>query len=114
MSDVKLSDAQWEVLAPLLPPQPKTGRLYGSIFAKILAAGGAPVRTSVTLDDEVFRELLEITEETNRTRAVQIAVERFVRDAKLERLRRLRGKVAILSNDELEAGELAELDSQDG
>ena len=72
------------------------------------------MRTSVTLDDEVFKELLEITEETNRTRAVQIAVEQFVRDAKLERLRRLRGKVAILSNDELEAGELAELDSRNG
>ncbi len=26
MSDVKLSDDQWEVLAPLLPPQPRTGR----------------------------------------------------------------------------------------
>jgi transposase len=26
MSDVKLSDEQWEVIAPLLPPQSKTGR----------------------------------------------------------------------------------------
>jgi transposase len=26
MSEVKLSDAQWEVLVSLLPPQPKTGR----------------------------------------------------------------------------------------
>ena len=26
MSDVKLSDEQWEVLVPLLPPQPRTGR----------------------------------------------------------------------------------------
>lgn len=26
MSDVKLSDEQWEVIAPLLPPQPRTGR----------------------------------------------------------------------------------------
>jgi predicted transcriptional regulator len=67
------------------------------------------MRTSVTLDDEVFRELLELTNETNRTRAVQVAVERFIRDVKLERLRRLKGKVDILSNDELEAGELDEL-----
>lgn len=29
MSDVKLSDKQWEVLAPLLPPQPRTGRRRG-------------------------------------------------------------------------------------
>ena len=53
---------------------------------------------------------MEITNETNRTRAVQLAVEGFIRDAKLERLRQLRGKVTILSNDELEAGELEELE----
>ena len=72
------------------------------------------MRTSVTLDDEVFQELLEITNETNRTRAVQKAVEGFVRAAKLERLRQLRGKVAILSNEEVEAEELKELESQGG
>ena len=33
-----------------------------------------------------------------------MAVERFVRDAKLERLRQLKGKVSVLSNDEIEAG----------
>lgn len=26
MSDVKLSDEQWEIIKPLLPPQPRTGR----------------------------------------------------------------------------------------
>lgn len=26
MSDLKLSEEQWKVIAPLLPPQPKTGR----------------------------------------------------------------------------------------
>ena len=72
------------------------------------------MRTSVTLDDEVFQELLEITNETNRTRAVQTAVEHFVRDAKLRQWRKLKGKVNVLSNDELEAGELEELDPQDG
>ena len=72
------------------------------------------MRTSVTLDDEVFQELLEITNETNRTRAVQVAVEGFVRAAKLERLRQLRGKVVILSNEEIEAEELGELESQGG
>lgn len=72
------------------------------------------MRTSVTLDDKVFQELMDITNETNRTRAVQVAVERFIREAKLERLRQLKGKVAILSNDELEAGELEELEPQRG
>lgn len=68
------------------------------------------MRTSVTLDDKVFTELMEITAESNKTRAVQIAVERFVREAKLERLRQLRGKVLILGNKEIEAGEIAELE----
>ena len=67
------------------------------------------MRTSVTLDDEVFQALLEITNETNRTRAVQTAVEQFVRNAKLAQLRKLKGKVTVLSNDELEAEELKEL-----
>jgi len=66
------------------------------------------MRTSVTLVDEVFRELMEITDESNRTRAVQIAVETFIRDSKLARLRKLKGKVSILDNDELEAGEIEE------
>lgn len=26
MEDLKLSDEQWQVIAPLLPPQPRTGR----------------------------------------------------------------------------------------
>ena len=60
------------------------------------------MRVSVTLDDEVFEGLLEFTDETNRTRAVQTAVEAFVRSAKLERLRQLKGKVSVLSNDEIE------------
>jgi hypothetical protein len=72
------------------------------------------MRTSVTLDDKVFQELLEITNETNRTRAVQLAVECFIRDAKLERLRQLKGKVSILSNEEIEAGELEELEHRGG
>lgn len=72
------------------------------------------MRTSITLDDKVFQELMDITQETNRTRAVQTAVETFVRRAKLEQLRQLRGQVHVLSNDEVEAGEMAELSAQDG
>jgi hypothetical protein len=72
------------------------------------------MRTSVTLDDKVFHDLMEVTGETNRTRAVQIAVEEFLRREKLERLRQLRGKVTILSNEELEAGELEELEGEGG
>lgn len=72
------------------------------------------MRTSVTLDDDVFDELMEITNETNRTRAVRTAVEHFVRDARLERLRSLRGKVPIHDNEEIESGELAEVEPERG
>ncbi len=74
----------------------------------------APMHTSVTLDDEVFQELMKITQETNHIRAVQKAVEGFVRAAKLERLRQLQGEVSILSNEELEVEEIRELESQGG
>lgn len=58
------------------------------------------MRTSVTLDDDVFEELVEITGETIGTRAVRTAVEHFLRGARLERLRRFKGRVATLDNDE--------------
>ena len=66
------------------------------------------MRVSVTLDDLVLENLMALTGETNPARAVE-AVTSFIRTAKLERLRKLRGKVPVLSNAEIEAGELEEL-----
>ena len=64
------------------------------------------MRTTITIADEKMQELLDITETRSMTKAVNMAVEEFIRHHRLQRLRALRGKVAILSNDEIEAAEL--------
>lgn len=68
------------------------------------------MRTSVTLNDETIQELLEVTNTTNMTQAVSTAVNEYLRRRRLDRLRTLRGKVEIISNDEIEAAELGELE----
>ena len=67
------------------------------------------MRTIITLSDETARELLAATGTDDLTQAVSMAVEAFLRRHRLEDLRALRGKVDILSNDELEAPEPSEL-----
>ena len=67
------------------------------------------MRTIITLSDETARELLAATGTDDLTQAVSMAVEAFLRRHRLEDLRALRGKVDILSNDELEATEPSEL-----
>ena len=68
------------------------------------------MRTSVTLNDETLRELLEVTQTTNMTQAVSTAVNEYLRRRRLDRFRALRGKVEITSNEEIEAAELGELE----
>lgn len=58
------------------------------------------MRTSVTLNDEIIRELLEVINITNRTQAVSTAVNEYLRRRRLERFRALRGKVEITGNQE--------------
>lgn len=70
------------------------------------------MRTTVTLGDEVMAELLEATQTDNMTQAVGTAVNEFLRRRRLEKLRSFRGKIDILSNEELEASELAELEAR--
>ena len=60
------------------------------------------MRVSVTLNDAVLEDLMKLTDETNLARAVEAAVKSFIRTAKLERLQNFRGKVSVLSNDEVE------------
>ena len=66
------------------------------------------MRISVTLNDETIRELLEVTNTTNMTQAVNTAVNEYLRRRRLERFHTLRGKVEIISNEEIEVAELAE------
>lgn len=68
------------------------------------------MRTSVTLNDETLQELLEVTETTNMTQAVSTAVNEYLRRRRLERFRALKGRIDIISNEEIEAAELGELE----
>lgn len=68
------------------------------------------MRTSVTLNDETIQELLEVTKTTNMTQAVSAAVNEYLRRRRLERFRALKGKVDIISNEDIEAAELGELE----
>ena len=64
------------------------------------------MKVNVELDDDLARALLTLTRAEELEEAVVIAIEHFVRKERLERFRALKGKVDILSNDELEAAEL--------
>ena len=57
------------------------------------------VRTTITIPDTLFSELMSFTEAGSRTEAVQVAVETYVRRAKLEQLRALRGKLDIIGTE---------------
>lgn len=56
-----------------------------------------------------MKELLEMTATNSMTQAVNAAVDDYIRQHRLRQLRALRGKVDILSNEEIEAAELREL-----
>ena len=66
------------------------------------------MRTTITIDGELLRELLALSDTDNRTAAINAAIEAHVRRLKLEGLRSLAGTVDIASNDEIEAADLAE------
>ena len=66
------------------------------------------MRTTITVHDDLLRELMALTETDNRTAAINAAIEAHVRRLKLEGLRSLAGTVEIASNDEIEAADLAE------
>jgi len=66
------------------------------------------MRTTITIPDEMFEELMRFTKEVNRTRAVQAAVAAYVRRAKLERLRALRGKLEVVATEALDRADIDE------
>lgn len=67
------------------------------------------MRTTVDISDETFADLLTLTGEDSRPKAIKQAVEAYVRREKLERLRKLRGQVDITENDEVERPEIETL-----
>jgi hypothetical protein len=66
------------------------------------------VRTTITVDDDLLRELLALMETDNRTAAINAAIEGHVRRLKLAGLRALAGQIDIAANDEIEAADLEE------
>ena len=53
------------------------------------------MRTTVTLDEALVRELLELSDASTKTAAVSLAVKEQIRRAKLKRLSELLGNVDV-------------------
>ena len=66
------------------------------------------MRTTITIPDTLFGELMSFTEASSRTEAVQVAVETYVRRAKLEQLRALRGKLDIRGTEKMDEADISE------
>ncbi len=61
------------------------------------------MRATITIDDDRLDELMALTGTKHRTEAINLAIDEYVRRAKVQRLLGLAGRVAVLSNDEIEA-----------
>ncbi len=70
------------------------------------------MRTTITIPDTLFNELMTFTEAASRTEAVQVAVETYVRRAKLEQLRALRGKLDITGTQKIDEADIREQHEQ--
>lgn len=70
------------------------------------------MRTTITIPDTLFSELMNFTEASSRAEAVQVAVETYVRRAKLEQLRALRGKLDITGTEATDKVDIREQDEQ--
>ena len=68
------------------------------------------MRTTVTMSDEVVTDLMRFTEARTRTEAVNKAVEGWVRQERIRRLRALRGRLPVeAGSDGLRAAEISEV-----
>jgi len=63
------------------------------------------MRTTVTLDDDLVRELMKFSDAKTKTNAVAFAVKEQIRRAKLKRLSDLLGTVDIDESDIRESSE---------
>ena len=66
------------------------------------------MRTTITIPDPLFDELMRFTEARSRTEAMQVAVATYVRRAKLEQLQALRGKLEILGTEASDEADIRE------
>jgi hypothetical protein len=68
----------------------------------ISSARGVVVRATISIPEGRLAELMELTGAETRTAAINMAIEAFVRQAKLRHLLEMEGAIDILSNDEIE------------
>lgn len=69
------------------------------------------MRTTVTMSDEIVSDLMRFTEARTRTEAVNQAVEEWVRQERIRRLRTLRGRLSVESGSErLRDAEVSEVE----
>ena len=67
------------------------------------------MRTTMSLDERLIKELMEVTGAKSRTEAIHRAIAELIRRKKLEELKALSGKIRIADNwRALEAAELKE------
>ena len=73
------------------------------------------MRTTVTIDDAVFSDLMELSETGSRSAAVSQAVAEWVRRKKIEKLKSPRGRIQF-SDDlaDLRSLEVAEAEERNG
>ncbi len=66
------------------------------------------MRATITIPDERLDELMALTGAATRAAAINVAIESYVRQAKIGRLLALGGSVDTLSNDEIEGFDATE------
>jgi Arc/MetJ family transcription regulator len=57
------------------------------------------MRTTLNLDEELPEQVIEATGEKSKTKAVNKAMEEFIRDIRIKHLRSLRGKLDLDLDD---------------
>jgi Arc/MetJ family transcription regulator len=75
----------------------------------------ASMRTTINIEDEVIRDLMQFTSAKTRTEAVNRAIVEWVRLKRIDELRAKRGKIAWEGDlDEMRALEIMESDETHG
>ncbi len=64
-------------------------------------------RTTISVDERTFEQLMQLAGTENKTEAVNKAITAFIRQERLVRFKKLRGKLNMPTNEALEVGELA-------